>query len=131
MEPAAPLLWAVFILLAKPQMMAAVLLSALPHELGHYFVLRHYGGTVSELRLTALGAETPHNGGELDHALLIGTTDRQPFSYEVGDEVMTVQVVRKSMAAIVRSQQQVTVRVPSGTTILSVFGTIVPSSPGK
>lgn len=32
---------------------------------------------------------------------------------DVGDEEMTVQVVRKSMAAIVRSQQQVTVRVPS------------------
>lgn len=31
---------------------------------------------------------------------------------DVGDDEMTVQVVRKSMAAIVRSQQQVTVRVP-------------------
>lgn len=32
---------------------------------------------------------------------------------EVGDEEMTVQVVRKAMSAIVRSQQQVTVRVPA------------------
>ena len=32
---------------------------------------------------------------------------------DVGDSEMTVQVVRKAMAAIVRSQQQVTVRVPS------------------
>ena len=32
---------------------------------------------------------------------------------EVGDNEMTVQVVRKAMSAIVRSQQQVTVRVPT------------------
>ena len=32
---------------------------------------------------------------------------------DVGDNEMTVQVVRKAMAAIVRSQQQVTVRVPA------------------
>lgn len=56
-EPAAPLLWAAFILLAKPQMLLALLTAALPHELGHYLVLRHYGGRVAQVRITALGAE--------------------------------------------------------------------------
>lgn len=34
-----------------------------------------------------LAAGVAFGAGELDHALLIGTTDRNPFSYEIGDEV--------------------------------------------
>ena len=34
-----------------------------------------------------LAAGMAFGAGELDHALLIGTTDRSPFSYEIGDEV--------------------------------------------
>lgn len=34
-----------------------------------------------------LAAGMAFGAGELDHALLIGTTDRNPFSYEIGDEV--------------------------------------------
>lgn len=61
-EPAALLLWAAFICLSDLQMLFALLLSAIPHELGHYLVLRHYGGRVERLHITALGAEMQMSG---------------------------------------------------------------------
>ena len=35
----------------------------------------------------AVAGSVAFGAGELDRALLIGTTDRNPFSYEIGDEV--------------------------------------------
>ena len=60
--PAAPLLWAAFVLLSKPQMLLALLTAAVPHELGHYLALRRFGDSVSELRITALGVEMQMSG---------------------------------------------------------------------
>lgn len=52
----APLL-GVFILLSSPVLLAALLLAALFHELGHYLLLRSVGGTVARIRLSLFGAE--------------------------------------------------------------------------
>ena len=56
-SPAVFLLLAVFILCSSPLLLAALLLAALAHELGHYFVLRRSNCGVSGVYVTALGAE--------------------------------------------------------------------------
>ena len=47
LSPTAPLLLALFVMLSSPLLLSALLLAAILHELGHYWVLR----------ITALGAE--------------------------------------------------------------------------
>ena len=56
-EPSALLLLAGFVLLSSPALLAALLLAALCHELGHYGMLRLFDGTVRELHLSLFGAE--------------------------------------------------------------------------
>ena len=56
-SPSALLLLAFFVLFSSPVLLAALLLAALCHELGHYVVLHATGGIVKEINLTALGAE--------------------------------------------------------------------------
>ena len=51
------LLLALFVLFSSPILLAALLLAALCHELGHYVVLHAMGGIVKEINLTASGAE--------------------------------------------------------------------------
>lgn len=48
---------AVFVWLSSPEVLGAVLLAALCHELGHYAALRRRGGWVRAVRISALGAE--------------------------------------------------------------------------
>lgn len=48
---------ALFITLASADVLAAVLMAALCHELGHYFVLRAVGGRVERIRISPFGAE--------------------------------------------------------------------------
>ena len=57
MSPGAPALLAVFVWLSSPEVLGAVLLAALCHELGHYAALRRRGGWVRAVRISALGAE--------------------------------------------------------------------------
>ena len=56
-SPAAFLLPAVFIALSPVEMLLAVLLAALCHELGHYLLVRALGGRLDAITMTALGAE--------------------------------------------------------------------------
>lgn len=56
-EPSAPLLLAVFVLLSSPLLLFALLLAALLHEVGHYVALRRLRGRVTAIHITALGAE--------------------------------------------------------------------------
>lgn len=56
-SPAAILLLAAFVWLSSLRLLAAILLAALCHELGHYLVLRRLGGRLSGVSITALGAE--------------------------------------------------------------------------
>ena len=55
-SPGAPALLAVFVWLSSPEVLGAVLLAALCHELGHYAVLRSRGGWVRHMEISALGA---------------------------------------------------------------------------
>ena len=55
-SPGAPALLAVFVWLSSPEVLGAVLLAALSHELGHYAVLRSRGGWVRHMEVSALGA---------------------------------------------------------------------------
>lgn len=55
-SPTAPLLLALFVLLSPAELLAALLLAALVHELGHYGVLHHFGGEISCIDITASGA---------------------------------------------------------------------------
>lgn len=55
-SPGAPALLAVFVWLSSPEVLGAVLLAALCHELGHYAVLRSRGGWVRYMEISALGA---------------------------------------------------------------------------
>ena len=55
-SPGAPALLAVFVWLSSPEVLGAVLLAALCHELGHYVVLRSRGGWVRHMEISALGA---------------------------------------------------------------------------
>ena len=45
-SPGAPALLAVFVWLSSPEVLGAVLLAALCHELGHYATLRRRGGSI-------------------------------------------------------------------------------------
>ena len=56
-SPGAPALLAVFVWLSSPEVLGAVLLAALCHELGHYAALRRRGGWGREERKTARGGE--------------------------------------------------------------------------
>lgn len=47
---------AVFVWLSSPEVLGAVLLAALCHELGHYAVLRSRGGWVRHMEISTLGA---------------------------------------------------------------------------
>ena len=62
MSPGAPALLAVFVWLSSPEVLGAVLLAALCHELGHYAALRRRGGWVRAVRISALGAEMQVEG---------------------------------------------------------------------
>lgn len=73
MSPALPALLTVFVLLASPPVLAAVLLAAALHEAGHWTVLRRCGGRVERLRLTAFGAEMD-----------VGSTARLSYGAEMG-----------------------------------------------
>ena len=42
-SPTAPLLLALFVMLSSPLLLSALLLAAILHELGHYWVLRMHG----------------------------------------------------------------------------------------
>lgn len=56
-SPSAVCLLALFILLSSPVLLAAILLAALCHELGHYLVLHLLKGNVKEIHITAFGVE--------------------------------------------------------------------------
>ena len=56
-SPTAPLLLALFVMLSSPLLLSALLLAAILHELGHYWVLRRLHARVTAIRITALGAE--------------------------------------------------------------------------
>ena len=56
-SPTAPLLLALFVMLSSPLLLSALLLAAILHELGHYWVLRRLHAQVTAIRITALGAE--------------------------------------------------------------------------
>lgn len=56
-SPAVLLLLTIFIWLSSAALLAAVLLAALCHELGHYLTLQFLGGRVESITITALGAE--------------------------------------------------------------------------
>ncbi len=57
MSPTVLLLLAVFVVVASPLCLAAVLLAALCHELGHYAALRLCGGRLESLSVSAFGAQ--------------------------------------------------------------------------
>ena len=48
---------ALFVMLSSPLLLSALLLAAILHELGHYWVLRRLHARVTAIRITALGAE--------------------------------------------------------------------------
>lgn len=56
-SPWTAVILALFITVVAPEVLAAVLLAALCHELGHYAALRRFGGKVDAVRITAFGAE--------------------------------------------------------------------------
>ena len=56
-SPAVLALLAAFIWLSSAALLAAVLLAALCHELGHYLALRAMGGRVEAITIAATGAE--------------------------------------------------------------------------
>ena len=56
-SPTAPLLLALFVMVSSPLLLAALLLAAVLHEMGHYWMLRRLHARVTALRITALGAE--------------------------------------------------------------------------
>lgn len=61
-SPSAPLLLALFVMLSSPLLLAALLLAALCHELGHYGMLRRLRARVTAICVTALGAEMQVSG---------------------------------------------------------------------
>lgn len=61
-SPSAPLLLAIFTLFSSPWLLAALLVAALCHELGHYAVLHRLHARVTAIRITALGAEMQVKG---------------------------------------------------------------------
>ena len=56
-SPWTTLLLAVFIWAASPELLAALLLAALLHELGHYAMLKHQGAQVEAIRISPFGAQ--------------------------------------------------------------------------
>ena len=61
-SPSAPLLLALFVMLSSPLLLSALLLAALCHELGHYWMLRRMRAGVTAIHVTALGAEMRVSG---------------------------------------------------------------------
>lgn len=74
-SPWAAVLLAMFIAAASPVVLAALLLAALCHELGHYLALQCFGARVEAVCITAFGAE-------------IRVADRPALSY--GRELLAV-----------------------------------------
>lgn len=66
-SPAVLLLLAAFVWLTSAALLAALLLAALCHELGHYAVLHHLGARVTEVRITLLGANMRVSGRRLSY----------------------------------------------------------------
>ena len=56
-SPTVPLLLALFVLLSSPLLLGALLLAALTHEPGHCAMLRWLRARVTDVRITAMGAE--------------------------------------------------------------------------
>lgn len=56
-SPTAILLLAVFALMAPPVCLAAVILAAVCHEMGHYMALRLCGGRLAGMSVSAFGAQ--------------------------------------------------------------------------
>ncbi len=61
-SPTAPLLLAIFVMLSSPLLLSALLLAAVLHELGHYWMLRRLRARVTAIHITALGAEMQVQG---------------------------------------------------------------------
>lgn len=57
LSPWTALILALFIWLCGMDLLLAVLFAAFFHEMGHYFLLRHFGAAVKTLRITIFGAE--------------------------------------------------------------------------
>ena len=74
-SPWSVLLLAAFVAVGSPVLLAALLLAALSHELGHYAVLRAFGAVIDTVRISAFGAE-------------LCLADRPTLSY--GQEVLSV-----------------------------------------
>ena len=74
-SPWTVLLLAVFAAMGSPVLLAALLLAALCHELGHYVALRVFGAGVDAVYISAFGAE-------------LRLSDRPPLSY--GQEILAV-----------------------------------------
>lgn len=74
-SPWTVLLLAVFAAVSSPLLLAALLLAALCHELGHYALLRAFGAEVNTVYISAFGAE-------------LRLSDRPCLSY--GQEMLTV-----------------------------------------
>lgn len=56
-SPWTVVLLVLFAVLASPASLAALLLAALCHELGHYFLLTQFGAAVTLVRISVFGAE--------------------------------------------------------------------------
>lgn len=74
MSPGAPALLAVFVWLSSPEVLGAVLLAALCHELGHYAALRRRGGPGPAQSLSAVdgGGSAGLRGGAVYKTAEIG-----------------------------------------------------------
>ena len=64
MSPGAPALLAVFVWLSSPEVLGAVLLAALCHELGHYAALRRHGDSARALQSAQREFLAPSAGGQ-------------------------------------------------------------------
>ena len=71
-SPWTTLLLAVFIWAASPELLAALLLAALLHELGHYAMLKHQGAQVEAIRISPFGSNSQQPG--LTHLNLLSTS---------------------------------------------------------
>ena len=56
------MLLAIFVMLSSPLLLSALLLAAVLHELGHYWMLRRLRARVTAIHITALGAEMQVQG---------------------------------------------------------------------
>ena len=77
-----PLLLAAFVWLASPLLLGAILSAAVCHELGHWLVLRRYGGRIQRLHITVFGAEMQVDDRRISYGgeLLTAAAGPQPIS---------------------------------------------------